>query len=291
MRILRIAIIALGLLCCYAAFGQMVTVTGAKIQNSNGVKLSGVIKWQPVSATGPVSYVAPNGGQTVATAVSAPVTSGAFTIQLPDTGLTNPPDICFWVTFSSPKGDNFGDGTGYRCVQPHGTAVSTTDWCQAGICNFDNYVPPSDPTQANYGPPDMYTMWNSIVYQWLATPGNVVQKNTLNDLATITLNLNGSMLSASTLKLHSGNPPAPNGLYARTINVTGLVAGARFMVVIDTSPATVMQTVTFGTGCTWSFGPGVAVTNNTLSIGPWMNSSYLAYFMYDGTTCLGMVAN
>lgn len=294
MRLLRIALITLGLLFCYATLGQTVTVTGSKIQNSAGTKLSGVITWHPVLSTGqPVSYVSPGGGATVTTPLAAPVTNGAFTVQLPDTSLTNPPDICFWVTFSNQKGDNFGDGKGLRCVQPHGTAVDPTDWCQAGVCNFDNYVPaPDSPTQATYGPPDMSTMWNSIVATWLATPGNSVNQIALTDAPTITLNLSSANLSTGVLKFYTGT--APDGITARTVNVTGLVTGARFLLVIDPidlSPASTPQTVTFGSGCVWSFGPGVAVVDNVLTIPSYAGTSYLAYFAYDGTNCIGMVAH
>ena len=294
MRLLRIALITLGLLFCYAMQGQTVIVTGSKIQNTAGTKLSGTITWHPVLSTGqPVSYVSPGGGATVTTPLAAPVTNGAFTLQLPDTSLTNPPDICFWATFSNKAGDTFGDGKGYHCVQPHATAESDTDWCQAGVCNFDNYVPPTDvSTEANHGPPDMMTMWNSIVTQWLSTPGNTVQQLTPTDGSSITANLNGAALSAITLKL-----TAPDGILTRTLNVTGLTAGARFVVLInpaDTNTSASLapfRTLTFGSGCAWSFGPGVAVVNNVLTIPSYVSSSYLVYFMYDGTTCMGLVTH
>jgi hypothetical protein len=137
-----------------SAFAQTtgwVTVTGSHVQNASGVPLaSGTIIFSPVTATGnPLSFRAGgNGGQVVTQPLIAHVTYGQFSLQLPDTGLTSPVNVCFSVKVIAGSQGNVL-GTGYACLQP----AASNSWCSASVCNFDNYVP-STPglTQTTTGP-------------------------------------------------------------------------------------------------------------------------------------------
>ena len=290
----RIVLLTLALLGAYASLpAQTVPFFASKLHDSANNLATGTLTYQPVDGNGHlISYQLSSGGVVGVAQTTVPVTAGVFSTTIPDTSLTNPPNICFVVTLTTPSGK--GLGPGFNCVQPHSVPTSSTDWCQSNGCDFDN-LPPAVPTQvAQYGFPDMTTMWNSIVTAWLATSGNTVAQQSVTDAVTVNLNFNSAILSTVMLPLYGGSPAAPSSNTARTINVTGLTAGARFMQVInpmDTSPSTTPNTVTFGTGCVWNFGAGVAVPNNVLTIPPYASSSYLAYFLYDGTNCIGMVAN
>jgi hypothetical protein len=137
--LLRIAAITLAMLAGIASLpAQTVIVTAQSFGGT--VPFTGVISWQPTLANGtPASVQMASGGQTTTPPVTAYVLGGVFTLTLPATDLTNPKNLCFHVT-AMLKGVNVL-GPGYNCVQPHFTAQNSGDWCQAGVCNFDNYIP------------------------------------------------------------------------------------------------------------------------------------------------------
>ena len=82
----------------------------------------------------------PGGGTVSSNPVQVTVTNGALSVTLPDTTQTYPSNICFVMSYPGGVLAN-----GYNCLQPHTTAYTASDWCQAGVCNLDNYLPGSQP--------------------------------------------------------------------------------------------------------------------------------------------------
>lgn len=95
-------------------------------------------------------------GQTQSTAVTATVTNGVFSLQLADTWLTSPQNVCYLTTIVDNTTGNQLLGGGYSCVQPSGMLASgavtgSQPWCSpatgagGGTCNWDAYVPNATP--------------------------------------------------------------------------------------------------------------------------------------------------
>ena len=296
-----------------------VQVFAAGIKNSAGVlEASGTISFAPVSAAGvPISFLSACGGvpgQTSDVPITVPIKTGAFTINLPDVSLTNPPNICFSVVAKETgTGDRLLAPGGYTCLQPHGTPQGSSDWCQidsttgAPRCNFDAYIPTFSAPTALYGPPDLMTMWNMLV-----VTNGPVSSSTAVDSAVVTFNAAGAPMSAFTLPLYTPAGPSNNcgndgvlplcyavadGITTRTVNVTGLVAGNYFSILINPlalagAVTPTAQMVTFGTGCNWQFAPGrIVMSGTTLTIPSWATGSYLAIFQYDGANCIGAIGD
>jgi hypothetical protein len=287
-------LLSLAVMVCMVAqsVAQTVTVSAAKLKDGNK-PANGIIYWKPVTDDGtPASYRDPSGGIQTVSPMSAPVKNGAFSLALPDTTLTSPPNMCFAVDLVTANGSVLG--AGYTCLQPHATALGANDWCQAGVCNLDNYTPSLPALPLFYGSPDMQTMWNQMVSQNIAA-GNSITPQTLTDAAVVTFNATNPTLNVATLPLYDATNNVLDGVTSRTINMTGLVSGARFGILIkplakaDVHQA---QTVIFGNGCTWQFAPGdVLLSGNTLNIPEWASWSYFAVFIYDGTNCIGTVVD
>jgi hypothetical protein len=121
---------------------QTVTVMSAHFTDSSGNPLSGYAYFQPVNCIGgyPMSYRLGGGGTVMSNPVQVVVTAGALSLTLPDTTQTYPANICFAMTY--PQGTL---PVGYSTLQPHTTASNTADWCQAGVCDLDNYLPSTQP--------------------------------------------------------------------------------------------------------------------------------------------------
>jgi hypothetical protein len=286
-RLRKIAFLTLALLCTYALLpAQTVTVTASNFSDSAGNPITGTLLWSPTLANGtPASYRLGSGGTVVSTPVAVYVSAGAFTLTLADTSLTSPANICFKLTLVT-RTSTSALGPGYSCVQPHGVAVGTSDWCQAGICNLDDYTPDLPALPIVYVSPDLMTAWNVYAASYIAA-GNTIVQTTLTDAATVTDSTGGALMSIATLTLS-------NSITTRTINVTGLVSGAHFGILINPSNSLTVQTaqtVNFGLGCTWKFEPGAVVSGKALHIPLWANWSYFAYFVYDGTNCIGMISD
>jgi hypothetical protein len=131
-----------------------VVVGGSHIQNSTGTLLvNGTISFTPVTNAGaPVSYLVNGLGQAIDQPVTTLVTNGVFEIQLADTALTFPRNVCYLVTITDNISGKHLLGPGYSCVQPAGSGVAVTGlgaWCIAasgsvgGSCDFDLYEPNS----------------------------------------------------------------------------------------------------------------------------------------------------
>ncbi|MFZ1074829.1 MAG: hypothetical protein WAN50_00415 [Minisyncoccia bacterium] len=288
----RISLLTIAMFCL-ASIVSAQTLTVMANHLGGYAPITGTVTWAPVTSTGtPMSYQAPTGGQQSTTPLSINVVSGVFsTTLLPDVTATNPPGVCFRVmAFDSTKTSVLGPG--YSCVQPHITPESSSDWCQHAtngidtICNLDNYTPnmPSIPLQyAPYSAPDFLSTWNAMVTAYIAS-GNTLTPTTLTDASTVTYNGNNQSLSVATL-------PLSNTIGTRTINVSGLTAGSRFAINVQTNHSmtgvNTSQTVNFGSGCTWIFAPGPNIVNDgQLVIPPYATGSYFVYGVYDGTNCL-----
>jgi hypothetical protein len=142
---------ALALPAFAAAPVGYVTVSGVNVQDSTGTLLAnGTISFAPVNTSGaPISYRVDGRGQAISVPVTTLVTNGAFSIQLADTSLTAPQNVCYAVTIKSNVTGKQILGPGYGCVQPSGNGRAVTSsnaWCTAaggsgGSCDFDNYNP------------------------------------------------------------------------------------------------------------------------------------------------------
>jgi len=114
---------------------QTVPVTSTQLVDSGGNPYQGAVTFQPTLSNGqPTAYRRGGGGTVTSAPVRVIVSNGAFTVNLPDTTLTYPANICFAMSGASLP-------AGYSCLQPHGTPTGSGDWCQAGGCNLDNYLP------------------------------------------------------------------------------------------------------------------------------------------------------
>ncbi len=301
--LIRIAVCTALFFSAYAAQPQAAIPVYANNLQDGGSAAAGTIYFKPVTATGgPASYQKPGGGIATVTPVSAAVKAGAFSTTLPNVLLTNPPGLCFVTTLVTNNGSVLGPG--FTCVQPHSVPTGPTDWCQlvngSPQCDLDNYVPVLTPAQTNYpslpAPPDMTTMWNDIVAENIAA-GYVAGRTALTDAAVVTWNAAAPTLNAAVLPLYtpglSGAPSAPDGISARTVNVTGMVAGARYLLVLNAlGESAGAQTVNFGTGCNWEWTIGdVPMSGNTLVIPTWVNFSTMVVWTYDGTNCIGTVVD
>jgi hypothetical protein len=271
---------------CVSLHAQTVTVTALGFSDSSGKLITGQLWWQPTLIDGtPASYRLGSGGQVTSLPVSVYVQKGVLSFTIADTSLTSPANICFRLSLTTTNSKS-ALGPGYSCVQPHSIATSTSDWCQSGICNLDDYTPNLPALPIVYVSPDLMNAWNVEVASY-RDAGNTILQTTLTDAATVTDSTGGSLMSIALLTLNNSIP-------TRTINVMGLVSGARFGILINPSNSLTVQeaqTVIFGSGCTWQFAPGAVVSGNALHIPPWANWSYFAYFVYDGTNCIGMVAD
>ncbi|HKD62363.1 MAG TPA: hypothetical protein VKB47_18005 [Terracidiphilus sp.] len=167
MRISRVfALVCLFVFAAGFALGQITIPSGcptppagymeicsAATANQSGALLSNAtISFQPTDNNGnAIAYKVSGHGQAIKWPATAQVTSGAFQIQLADTALTSPLNVCFNVTVTDNSTGNSEIGaTGYTCVQPAGSGVAVTGtgaWCNAGVgsnggqCNFDDYTP------------------------------------------------------------------------------------------------------------------------------------------------------
>ena len=149
---------ACGLLLGAAAHAQnFVTVSAANVQNAFGQKLAaGQVCFQATNNNGvPIAFQAGGGGQVINRAVCGPVTSGAFSVSVPNTALTAPANVCFHVTVKDSSTNQLvlgsapsGQPSGYDCVQP----AASNAWCSSGSCNFDNYTPNLAPLVAQTSP-------------------------------------------------------------------------------------------------------------------------------------------
>ena len=147
MRFRFLAITALALSCALLAapaVAQLTTVSASSTGGSGSPIANGTIYWQPVTA----ARVGTTGGQLLGVPVTATVTSGAFSISVADTSLSDPVNTCYAVTVLdnltgkvllgaglATDGIHVTPGGPYGCVQPSGSTWS-----------FDSFIPASAPT-------------------------------------------------------------------------------------------------------------------------------------------------
>jgi hypothetical protein len=156
-RFIRVALAALAGVCLLAPVTAVATtplgyvaLSCSSLQDSTGTLITNAtISFAPVNSSGvPISYQVNGKGQAIYTPVTAQVSSGACAIQIADTALTVPANVCFSVGITDNASGNALLGPGYTCVQPAGSGVAVTSgWCTAatstagGACNFDTYAP------------------------------------------------------------------------------------------------------------------------------------------------------
>jgi len=113
--------------------GQTVTVTASHLADSSQNPITGTIYFQPCDASGnAIGFALTGKGQTAFTAVTAPVSNGAFSLQIADTTQTHPANVCYrvWATNTLGQvvvGSKYqGQASGYQCVQVQ------PSWCASG---------------------------------------------------------------------------------------------------------------------------------------------------------------
>ncbi len=113
-------------------------VTATRILDATGLPANGTLTAQILVKGQPVGVSAGGGGKITSATVTANIVNGAFSINLPDTSLTNPANVC--VALSAVDDVSGGQllGPNLNCVQP--TSVPNY-WCTANLCNFDLYTP------------------------------------------------------------------------------------------------------------------------------------------------------
>lgn len=153
---IRAACAALPLFSAIVAFGQTgyVTVTESHVMDAGVPIANGTVNFYPVDNNGnTMSYRvgSATGGQVGPDPITATVTSGAYTISLPDSELTFPVHACYKRVIIDNSSGQTLSGPGYTCVQVSnqvGSAEVTGGWCTAsGGCNLDHY-PPNQPSVA-----------------------------------------------------------------------------------------------------------------------------------------------
>ena len=145
-------------------------VSGSKLTDSTGALISNAtIVFTPCNAGGvPLSFQVGGGGQATDAPVSAPVAGGAFSVQLADTSLTQPANICYKVAIygrsyltGQPRPELLGPG---YLIQPTGAT-----W------DFDTFIPnvPALATiqtgpQGPVGPPASFLgeYQNGVTYEY-----------------------------------------------------------------------------------------------------------------------------
>lgn len=148
-------------LVCGCAGAQVpvgfISVTQSRLVDGNGVSVgSATVCAQAVSGTQALSLGLGGGGTTTTPPVCVQATNGVWSMNLPDGAQSSPLNATFAITGT----DNVSGAkllAGYMKVQPHSQtctvvagAVScvanvSTDWCQAGGCNFDQLKPSAPP--------------------------------------------------------------------------------------------------------------------------------------------------
>jgi hypothetical protein len=198
-------------------------------------------------------------GQVSALPVQGGIVNGAWSVQVPDTALTMPANVCLSVTaVDNASGAQLLAG-GYNCVQPAGSGPAVTGlyaFCgsstppNGGTCSFDAYTP----------------LLGALAVQQPGTPGAAGPANTLAIGTVSTLGAGASATASIT-----GAAPAQTlnlGIPQGPVGPTGLTGGTGL-----TGPVGPGTTVALGTVTTLSAGSSAtaAVTgtapNYVLSLG------------------------
>jgi len=320
--LLRIAAITLVMLAGIASLpAQTVTVTSSHFSDSSGNLITGLLHWQPTLANGmSASYRLGGGGQVTSLPVEVYVVGGVLSMPIADTSLTSPKNICFRLTLTTTVSGS-ALGPGYRCLQPHSVATSTSDWCQSGVCNLDNYTPPLAPlVQVTAGPtgpagaigptgpagaigptgPTGATPTIAVGATSIGTPGSPpAVTNTGTPTAAVFNFAFGAPVSACVtladgipVTVAMNNSPGYCGevtlsstIPTRALNISGLVNGSFFEIILI-QDGTGGASVTGGTGCVWHLGTDAGfVATSTFSLTSAANAANILAGLYDGTNC------
>ncbi len=176
---------------------------------------TGTVCAQVTSNSQPYSVELSGGGHTTKPAVCAPVTNGAFTINLPNTAFSQPKNACIAVTVFSPDSQDPILSDGFECVQPSnimtdtlGHATPASIWCSTVSCNFDLYQP-NLPTQAPVSP-------GPVGPPPTVLPGTMTVGSNAGDFG-VTLTPSGTGIYAINFKL----PLAPSATDTTKLPLTG----------------------------------------------------------------------
>jgi hypothetical protein len=137
----------LWLLLLGSAWAQnFVSVTATNI-NPGNLLPSGTIVFQAVGTNQQsISYQVGGGGQQILAPTICTITAGAIVppCQVANVALTQPQNFCFMVTVKNAANAVVlgGKNSGYQCLQP----TTNNAWCNAGVCDFDTYVPSTPST-------------------------------------------------------------------------------------------------------------------------------------------------
>ena len=136
------------LLALAASFGaaQSVNLIAANTKDLAGHPFTGKFCIQPANNNGSViNFQYGNGGQGVTRQMCYQVTAGALQsgVQVPDTYITNPQNLCLYATLVDPTQSPLKQVVStFPCLQP---ASSGQSWCStvSGVttCDLDNYAP------------------------------------------------------------------------------------------------------------------------------------------------------
>ena len=186
----------LWLLLLGTAHAQFVSVTASNIQSGN-LLASGTIVFQAVGTNqDSVSYQVGGGGQATLAPIICPITSGAIVppCQVPDVLLTQPQNICVMATVKNAASAVVlgGRNSGYQCLQP----TQNNTWCNAGLCNFDSYVPQTPSTVLVINMPLPTPLLPGGLYASTCSVGSVVLG--INSLGQLVCGLGGSVIQLGT---------------------------------------------------------------------------------------------
>jgi hypothetical protein len=276
---MRKTILILMLLCAALLPAQTVTVVSSQLADSVGNLASGVLYYQPTDGNGhAIAYRKGGGGATVNASVLAPVGAGVSTISLPDTTLTNPANICFTATLQTRTGA--GLGSGYNCLQPHYTATSATDWCQAGVCNLDNYIPNLPALGTVETGPQGPQGIQGLIGPTGPTGIGACPISSMTDGATVLLTGGATGCIGGTLTL-------VHTTATRALTLSGFTNG-QWGIIITMQDATGGAALTGGTGCIWQYRTQagyVALGANAFPLTSTASGKNIVMWFYDGTYC------
>lgn len=308
--LIRIALIILAMLCGVASLpAQMLTVVASTFSDSTQKPITGTLLLTQTLANGtPTAYQLGGGGWRSGASVSVYVSAGVLSIPLPDTSLTSPSNLCFRLSSTSPS---IILGPGYNCLQPASTGQSS--WCTTTsgvtVCDLGKYTPPlaplvqsvagptgpTGPTGATGATPTVAVGPTSV-----GVPGSLPVVTNSGTPTAAVLNFQFSAAVSPCVILADGNPltvPMANSpgycgevtlshtLSTRTVNITGLVNGSFFELILI-QDATGGANATGGTGCVWYLGTDSGyVANSTFNLTAAANAANILTGFFDGTNC------
>ena len=150
--ILRVAALAalLAFVRLSAQTAGQVVVSSSHTTDATGAPVaSATLTITPAANTGlPISFRSPS-GNVIVRPVQVNVVNGAWSVDLYDSALTTPANVCYSLSMTDNVTGRSLLGPGYACLQPSGYPAQvsgSSSWCTAAVnnvssCNFDNFAP------------------------------------------------------------------------------------------------------------------------------------------------------